>query len=110
MLGIYGGYFGGAVGIMMMAVWSLFGLSDIKVINANKSLFVAIANAIAVILFIAAGKVAWPQTCVMMVATVCGGYFGAKYTKRLDPAKLRMGIIVFNFIITAVFFVKIYLT
>ncbi len=37
LLGIYGGYFDGAIGIMMMAVWSLFGLSDIKVINANKT-------------------------------------------------------------------------
>ncbi|MNJ86409.1 hypothetical protein D3C87_39030 [compost metagenome] len=57
LLGIYGGYFGGAVGIMMMAVWSLFGLSDIKVINANKTLLVGAANGIAVILFIIAGKI-----------------------------------------------------
>ncbi|PQA55123.1 sulfite exporter TauE/SafE family protein [Siphonobacter curvatus] len=109
LLGIYGGYFGGAVGIMMMAVWSLFGLSDIKVINANKTLFVSIANAIAVLLFIMAGKVYWLPTSIMLVATSAGGYWGALYTKRLDPEKLRTGIIVFNFLITAAFFVKIYL-
>lgn len=108
LLGIYGGYFGGAVGIMMMAVWSLFGLTDIKVINANKALFVGVANFIAVILFVIAGKVAWPETCTMLVATICGGYFGAKYTKRLNPDKLRMGIVIFNFLITAVFFIKTY--
>jgi len=73
LLGIYGGYFGGAVGIMMMAVWALFGLSDIFVINANKTLYVGIANAVAVILFILAGKVYWPETCVMMIATILGG-------------------------------------
>jgi len=84
LLGIYGGYFDCAVDIMMMAVWSLFGLSDIKVINANKTLFVGIANTVAVIFFITAGKVAWNETCVMLVATVCGGYFGTKYTKRID--------------------------
>jgi hypothetical protein len=78
------------------------------VINANKTLFVTIANAIAVILFIIAGKVYWPQTCTMMVATILGGYFGAMYTKRVSPDKLRTGIIIFNFIITIVFFIKIY--
>ncbi|WP_261511399.1 sulfite exporter TauE/SafE family protein [Chryseobacterium paludis] len=109
LLGIYGGYFGGAVGIMMMAVWALFGLSDIKVINANKTLFTGIANAVAVILFIWAGKVYWPETCTMMMATILGGYFGAHFTKKLDPAKLRMGIVIFNFIITTVFFIKTYL-
>lgn len=109
LLGIYGGYFGGAVGIMMMAVWSLFGLSDIKVVNANKTLFVGIANSVAVVLFVIAGKIAWPETCIMLVATVIGGYFGAKYTKRIDPIKLRMGIVIFNFLITAIFFIKTYL-
>ncbi|WP_199119769.1 sulfite exporter TauE/SafE family protein [Pedobacter sp. ASV28] len=108
LLGIYGGYFGGAVGIMMMAVWSLFGLSDIKVINANKTLFVGVANSVAVMLFIAAGKVAWPETGIMLLATICGGYFGARYTKRIDPVKLRTAIILLNFLITAVFFFKVY--
>ncbi|MGE8528709.1 sulfite exporter TauE/SafE family protein [Chryseobacterium rhizosphaerae] len=108
-LGIYGGYFGGAVGIMMMAVWSLFGLSDIKVINANKTLFTGIANAAAVILFISAGKVYWPETCTMMAATILGGYFGAHFTKKIDPVKLRTGIVIFNFVITTVFFIKTYI-
>lgn len=108
-LGIYGGYFGGAVGIMMMAVWSMWGLSDIRVTNANKNLFVGIANTVAVILFILAGKIAWMETGVMFSATVIGGFLGARYSKKLDPAKLRMGIVVFNFLITVLFFVKAYL-
>lgn len=109
LLGIYGGYFGGAVGIMMMATWALFGLSDIMVINANKTLLVGIANVMAVVLFILAGKVFWWHTGVMMAATILGGYFGAHYTKRVDPRKLRMAIILFNFVITAAFFIKTYL-
>ncbi|HEY4288550.1 MAG TPA: sulfite exporter TauE/SafE family protein [Puia sp.] len=109
LLGIYGGYFGGAVGIMMMAVWALFGVADIKVVNANKTLFVGIANSIAVVLFIVAGKVYWPETLIMMGATILGGYFGAAVTKRLDPAKLRMGIVIFNFLITAAFFIKVFM-
>ncbi len=108
LLGIYGGYFGGAVGIMMMAVWYLFGMSDIKVVNANKNLFVGIANAVAVMIFIFAGKVAWLETGVMLTATIIGAYFGAHYTKGMNPVKLRQGIVIFNFIITAIFFIKTY--
>ncbi len=107
-LGIYGGYFGGAVGIMMMATWALFGLSDIRVINANKTLLVGIANVMAVVLFIVAGKVYWLQTGIMMAATIPGGYLGAHYAKKADPVKLRRAIVLFNFAITIAFFIKTY--
>lgn len=107
-LGIYAGYFGGAVGIMMMAVWQIFGLTDIRVINANKTYFVFMSNIIAVAIFVFAKKVVWPQTMVMMVTTVIGGYLGTHYAKKLNPVKLRLAITVFNFIITAVFFYQTY--
>ncbi len=66
------------------------------------------ANAIAVIIFIIAGKVVWPQTCVILVATIAGGLIGGRYTKKLNPVKLRKRIVVFNFVITAIFFIKTY--
>jgi uncharacterized membrane protein YfcA len=107
-LGIYGGYFGGGAGIMMMAVWSLFGLSDIKLLNANKTLLVGAANSIAVVIFILSGKIWWPQTCIMLVATTIGGYGGAYYSRRLNQAVLRgliSGLIV---VITVLFFYRAY--
>lgn len=107
-LGIYGGYFGGAVGIMMMAVWSMLGFSDIRITNANKNLFVGIANAIAVVLFIAVGKVAWVETGILLLATISGGFLGARYSKKIDPVKLRRGIIIFNFLVTISFFIRTY--
>jgi len=107
-LGIYAGYFGGAVGIMMMAVWQIFGLTDIRVINANKTYFVFMSNIIAVAIFVFSKKVVWPQTVVMMVTTVIGGYLGTHYAKKLNPVKLRTAITVFNFIITAIFFYQTY--
>ncbi len=91
-----------------MALWSLFGLSDIKVVNANKTLLVGVANTIAVILFILAGKIWWPETICMMAGTISGGYFGARYTRKINPQLLRVGITVFNFIITALFFIRVY--
>lgn len=107
--GIYGGYFGGAVGIMMMAVWNIFGMTDIKRINANKNLLVAAANAVAAILFIIAGKIAWYETAILIAATVLGGYAGGYYSKRINAVLLRNIIIVFNFMITAMFFIQTYL-
>lgn len=108
LLGVYGGYFGGAVGIMMMAMWNLCGVSDIKMINANKNLLVAAANTVAVLLFIFAGKIWWSQTLIMMAGTIMGGYIMARSIKKINPDYLRTAIILFNFIITAVFFLKTY--
>jgi len=103
-LGVYGGYFGGAVGIMMMAVWSLLGLEDVKAMNAVKVVLVAAANTIAVICFAFAGSVVWRETLVMLVAAALGGYAGARITLRFSGAQIRFGISVINFAITAIFF------
>jgi uncharacterized membrane protein YfcA len=104
LLGIYGGYFGGAVGIMMMAVWSVMGLTDIRRMNAIKVVLVAAANTIAVLCFAFAGSIAWRQTLVMLLAAAVGGYVGARIALRLSRSQIRIGISVINFLITAVFF------
>jgi uncharacterized membrane protein YfcA len=104
LLGIYGGYFGGAVGIMMMAVWSVIGLTDIRRMNAIKVVLVAAANTIAVLCFAFAGSIAWRQTLVMLLAAAVGGYAGARIALRLSRSQIRIGISVINFLITAVFF------
>ena len=103
-LGVYGGYFGGAVGIMMMATWSLLGSVEVGGMGAARTLLVSAANAVAVLCFVAAGVVWWPQTLVVLVAAVVGGYFGARVARLLPPARLRLGIAVFNFVLTAGFF------
>jgi uncharacterized membrane protein YfcA len=104
LLGIYCGYFGGAVGIMTLAVWSLLGMTDIRAMNASKTLVVGATNAVAVACFVVASKVWWPQTSVMLVAAILGGYGGARFARRVPPQRLRLGISAFNFVITAVFF------
>src|SRR5437867_13419427 len=63
-VGIYGGYFGGAVGIIILAVWSLAGLRDIHAMNAGRTLLGGLMNAAAVVLFIFARKVWWAQAAV----------------------------------------------
>ncbi len=108
LLGVYGGYFGGAVGIMMMAAWSIFGLSDIRAMSAARTLLVGATNAVAVVCFVIAGLVWWPQALLMLVAAVAGGYGGARLARAVDPDRLRAGITVFNFLIAAAVFWRAY--
>jgi len=105
-LGIYGGYFGGGVGILMMAVWSLFTSSGIMSMNAARTVLVGTLNAVAVVCFVVLGKIWWPQTVVLLLAATLGGYFGARAARLVPPERLRTGMVVFNFAITAVFFVR----
>src|SRR5450631_1060955 len=105
---IYGGYFGGAVGLMMLAMWSLFSLGDIKSMSATRVLLVSAMNGVAVICFILAGTVLWPQTLLMLVAAVIGGYLGARLALRLNAEHLRTVISIVNVIVTIVFFYRAY--
>ena len=108
LLGIYGGYFGGAVGIMMMAAWSLLGATDLHAMNATRTMIVGATNAVAAVIFIVGGLIVWPQTLVMLIAASVGGYAGAAVTRGLDPEKARIAISALNFTMTALFFWRAY--
>ena len=105
---IYGGYFGGAVGLMMLAVWGLFGVTDVKAMSASRVLLVGSMNGIAVVCFIIAGKVWWTQTLLMLIGGVVGGYLGARLARRLEPERLRLAITVLNIVVTTAFFLRAY--
>ena len=108
LLGIYGGYFGGAVGIMMMATWSLFAANDLNALNAAKSVIVGSTNAVAVAFFVVVGTVFWLQALIMAAAAILGGYIGARIVRKIDQRRLRIGITCLNCAITAAFFWRIY--
>src|ERR1700722_14160755 len=105
-IAIYGGYFGGAIGILMLATWTVFGLTDIHVMNANRTLMGAAANIVAAALFMIAGKIWWPQTLVMLVATTIGGYIGARMARKVSPGYIRAFVTVVSAGITIVFFLR----
>jgi len=106
LLAIYGGYFGGAVGIMMMAVWSLLSPADLHGLNPAKTLLVAATNAVAVLCFVVAGKVAWLETLTLLGAAAVGGYGGARLARRMNPGALRLGVILVSVLMTIAFFVR----
>ena len=103
----YGGYFGGAVGLMMMAAWSLLTASaDLKSMAPARVLLVSAANGAAVFWFIAAGAVRWPETLSILGASVIGGYFGARLGRVLPQRWTRGFVLALTAFITLVFFYR----
>ena len=108
LIGVYGGYFGGAVGLMMLAAWSLVTSADIKLLNPMRMLLVTVANTIAVVCFIVLGGVWWTQTLVLGAGAILGGYGGAHLGKRLPARAIRIITLAVAFGITAAFFYRAY--
>lgn len=107
-LGVYGGYFGGAVGIMMMATWGLIDRRDLKHLNAPRTLLVSAANMVALLAFILAGSVQWPETLAMLAGAVIGGYGGAHLGRRTPAGLVRALTLLATSCITLAFFLKTY--
>ena len=107
-LGLYGGYFGGAVGIMMMAIWGLLDRRELKALNAPRTVLVSATNGMAVLTFIAANAVQWRQTIIMLVTAAIGGYGGALVGRRAPPHIVRAGTLLLTAGITVAFFVRAY--
>lgn len=106
---VYGGYFGGGVGILNLAMLAAIGMTDIHAMNALKVVLGGIINGIAVITFIVAGAVAWKQGTVMILGALLGGYFGAHYAQKLPSACIRGFVIAVGAGMTVYFFWKAYL-
>jgi len=107
-IAIYGGYFGGAVGLMMMALWSLLLASaDLKMMAPSRVLLVSATNGAAVLWFIGAGAVYWGETLAMLGASVIGGYFGARIGQSLPAHIVRGFTIVLTAIVTVAFFIRV---
>jgi uncharacterized membrane protein YfcA len=106
----YGGYFGGGMGIMMLAVMTLLGMTHIHRMNALKNVLAVLINGIAVIAFVIAGAVQWPPAVVMIAGGITGGYLGAAAARRVSPKHVRVVVLVIAWCMTAYFFAKTYVT
>lgn len=99
---IYGGYFGAGNGILMLAAMGLLGLSDIHRANGIKNFLGICINFIAIIAFIIAGLVFWPDALLMAVGAISGGYFGASTARRLGRVFVRRAVVLIGLTIGAV--------
>jgi uncharacterized membrane protein YfcA len=105
----YGGFFGGGIGILMLAMLRLTGMENIHTMNALKTLLATCINGVAVLTFVIAGAVWWPQALLMIVGAVLGGYGGAYYARKIDPLLVRRFVILVGFALTLYFFIRAYL-
>jgi uncharacterized membrane protein YfcA len=106
---VYIGYFGAGAGILMLALFALMGMENIHAMNAFKTLMASCANGVAVVTFILAGAVAWPQAILMVAGAVLGGYGGAWYAQKLPQATIRWVVTAVGASMTAYFFQRQYL-
>ena len=106
LIALYGGFFGAGIGIMMLALLTLLRMEDIHAMNALKTLLNAAINGAAVITFIAAGAVLWPQALVMLGGAVMGGYGGAHFAQKLDPQIVRRFVIAVGISMSLYFFLR----
>jgi uncharacterized membrane protein YfcA len=106
LVSVYGGYFGGGIGIMNLAMFAAMGMTDIHEMNALKVLLGAVINGVATVMFIALGAILWPQAVVMTVGATVGGYASAHYAQKLPQSWIRGLVIVVGVSMTTYFFVR----
>ncbi len=103
---VYGGYFGGGIGILMLAALGMMGLDNIHEMNALKTLLATCINGVAVLTFVLAGIVAWPQALLMLVGAIIGGYGCASFARRVDPLWVRRFVIAVGVGMSIYFFIR----
>lgn len=105
---IYGGYFGGGVGIMNLAMLAALGMTDMHAMNALKVVLGGVINGVAAVTFVATGAIVWPQALVMTLGAVAGGYLAAHYSQKLPQAWIRSFVICIGSAMTVYFFIRAY--
>ena len=108
LLGVYGGYFGGGVGLMTTATYGLLAGHTPRELFAPRTLILAVANAAAAIVFIAANMVRWIYCVPMLLGAIAGGWAGAKVGRVLPPTAVRIWTLLVTGATTAVFFWRAY--
>jgi uncharacterized membrane protein YfcA len=107
LVAIYGGYFNGGLGILLMALYTLTGESRLNTVNALKNLNSFVLSLLSVLAFALAGAIVWPQAIWMMVLATAGGWVGARLAKRLPVQWVRWLVIATGLLMSIVFFSRL---
>lgn len=102
----YGGYFGGGMGILMLATFTLMGMTHLHSMNGLKTVLGVFINGAANIAFFIAHKVVVSVALPVAIGSIVGGFGAAALARKLDPKKVRKLVLVFAWTLTAWFFVK----
>jgi len=102
----YGGYFGGGMGIMMLASFALAGMSNIHEMNGLKALLGVSINGLALLTFVLSGAIQWQYGLTMAAGGILGGYSTAAFARKLEPRYVRIFVIVVGWGMTVYFFAR----
>jgi hypothetical protein len=105
-VGIYGGYFGAGIGILMLAVLGFLGLSDIHAANGIKNFFGMCINGLAAAYFIIRGAVDWPVAGIMIAGAIAGGYAGARFARFIGRDKARAAVVAIGLLVAAILLIE----
>jgi uncharacterized protein len=103
---VYGGYFGGALGVILVGILGV-GLHRLKLANALKSALSAVTATVTLVVFGLFGPIAWPVVAVAAPANLVGGYLGARIATRIPVGPLRIFIVVFGIAVSIYLFVRV---
>lgn len=108
LIGVYGGYFGANLGLVLLASLSLAGMRNRHAINVLTTQLALCNGGVTAGIYALAGVVLWPQTVVMMAGTIVGGWAGGRFGHRLDGARLHRGIVAAGLTISLYLFVRVF--
>lgn len=100
---IYGGFFGAGLGIILSAILSVADPGDIRRVKVLKNLLATSVSLAAVTIFIVQGRVHWPQTTVMLLGALAGGYIGGMLVRILPAQTVRIVVIAAGTLMTIVY-------
>jgi uncharacterized protein len=105
-IAIYIGFFGAGAGILMLAMFAIMGVENIHTMNAYKTVLATVCNGIALLTFIVAHAILWPQAIVMTIGASIGGYYGAFFAQKMNPQHVRYIVIATGAAMSIYFFAK----
>ncbi len=105
-VGVYGGYFGAAQGIVLMAILTWIYDARVQYSNAAKNLLASVANVVAAVVFAFSGYVVWPAALVLMVSSTAGGYLGGRWARRMPEVVLRGMVVAVGIVATTVLVIR----
>ena len=92
--GVYGGYFGAAQGVLLIAILGIGLVGSLPYINAIKNVLATIVNSIAAVVFVIVSEVNWPAAIAIAVGSVLGAQVGCKVGRKIPPTIYRVIIVV----------------
>jgi uncharacterized membrane protein YfcA len=106
LVGVYGGYFGAGMGILMLAALGLIGMTDLHQMNGVKNILAVCINGVAAIYFALSKAVNWHDVLVMTAGSILGGYLGARVARRLGRKFVRYAVVTIGIVMTAALLLK----